>query len=84
MLYTLVPGYVFLAVAQTLCGAVRGAGRATVPMDFLIGNMCDARRMLWIALVIPFWHSILVVFLGYTLTWITCAVCMVAYCQKAN
>lgn len=83
MLMVLAPGYVFLAVAQALCGVVRGAGKATVPMLVLVGNMCVV-RIIWISIMMPLLNSILVVFLGYTLTWITSALCMVLYVRRAR
>ena len=79
----LVPGYLFLAITHTYCGVVRGAGVAMVPMLALVGNMC-VLRMLWIWLAMPVFHSIIVVYLGYTLTWMTSALTMVLYYKKGN
>ncbi len=79
----LVPGYLFLAITHTYCGVVRGAGVAMVPMLALVGNMC-VLRMLWIWLAMPAFHSIIVVYLGYTLTWMTSALTMVLYYKKGN
>ncbi len=83
MMNVLAPAYIFLAVAQGLCGVVRGAGLSMVPMVVLVGNFC-VLRMLWIAIAMPLIQDIVVVFLGYSLTWFTAAVCMVIYVKKAN
>ena len=82
MMNVLAPAYIFLAVAQGLCGVVRGAGLSMVPMVVLVGNFC-VLRMIWIAVAMPMIQDIIVVFLGYSLTWFTAAVCMVIYVKKA-
>lgn len=83
MMRFLAPGYIFLAIAHSLCGVVRGAGVATVPMIVLVGNMC-VLRMIWIAAMMPLFNNIIIVFLGYTLTWLTSALCMIWYYKKRN
>jgi putative MATE family efflux protein len=83
MMHYLVPGYLFLAVAQTYCGVVRGAGISLVPMLALVGNMC-VLRMIWIWAAMPVFHSITVVYLGYSLTWVTSALTMVIYYHKTG
>ena len=81
MLRFLAPAYIFLAAAQALCGVIRGAGQSMVPMAVLIGNFC-VLRMIWISLAMPAINSIDVVFLGYSLTWTSAAVCMLLYAWK--
>lgn len=83
MMNVLAPAYVFLAVAQGLCGVVRGAGLSMVPMVVLVGNFC-VLRMIWIAIAMPLLHDIIVVFLGYSLTWATAAICMLIYVKKVD
>ena len=79
----LVPGYVCLATAHTYCGVVRGAGISMVPMLALVGNMC-VLRVIWISLAMPVFHNIIVVFLGYSLTWLTSALTMVIYYHRSG
>ena len=69
MMHFLVPGYVCLAVAHTYCGVV--------------GNMC-VLRVIWISLAMPVFHNIIVVFLGYSLTWLTSALTMVIYYHRSG
>ena len=83
MMHFLVPGYVCLATAHTYCGVVRGAGISMVPMLALVGNMC-VLRVIWISLAMPVFHNIIVVFLGYSLTWLTSALTMVIYSHRSG
>lgn len=83
MMHFLVPGYVCLAVAHTYCGVVRGAGISMVPMLALVGNMC-VLRVIWISLAMPVFHNIIVVFLGYSLTWLTSALTMEIYYHRSG
>ena len=83
MMHFLVPGYVCLATAHTYCGVVRGAGISMVPMLALVGNMC-VLRVIWISLAMPVFHNIIVVFLGYSLTWLTSALTMMIYYHRSG
>ena len=83
MMHFLVPGYVCLATVHTYCGVVRGAGISMVPMLALVGNMC-VLRVIWISLAMPVFHNIIVVFLGYSLTWLTSALTMVIYYHRSG
>ena len=83
MMHFLVPGYVRLATAHTYCGVVRGAGISMVPMLALVGNRC-VLRVIWISLAMPVFHTIIVVFLGYSLTWLTSALTMVIYYHRSG
>ncbi len=83
MMHFLVPGYVCLATAHTYCGVVRGAGISMVPMLALVGNMC-VLRVIWISLAMPVFHNIIVVFLGYSLTWLTSALTLVIYYHRSG
>lgn len=79
MMSILVPGYIFLAVSNILCGALRGAGDAITPMLILTFSYCVARQI-WIFFAMPRIQDISVVFWGYTLTWILATVlCTVHY-----
>ena len=47
------------------------------------GNMC-VLRVIWISLAMPVFHNIIVVFLGYSLTWLTSALTMVIYYHRSG
>lgn len=83
MLKTLVPCYIFLGIAHTFSGVLRGAGLAFVPMIILVLNMC-VLRIIWLSVMMPLYHHISIVFYGYTITWITSAICMYVYYKKAH
>ena len=83
MMHFLVPGYVCLSVAHTYAGVVRGAGISIVPMLALVGNMC-VLRISWLTLAMPVFHSIVVVYLGYTLTWFGSGLTMLIYYYKSH
>ncbi len=83
MMRYLAPTYVFLATAHALSGVARGAGLSVVPMVILTANFC-VLRMIWISLAMPLIQSIVVVYLGYSLTWTTAALCMLLYMKKSN
>ncbi len=83
MLCMLSPFYMALSVNHTCAGVIRGAGASLPPMLIMVGNMC-LLRMVWIALAMPFFHSIAVVFIGYSLTWVTSGLCMALYYKKAR
>lgn len=81
MLRVLVPGYIFLSITQILAGVIRGAGVATVPMYIMVGCWCFF-RIAWITLTMMVVHDILVVFLGYTLSWLLSSIIIVWYYRK--
>lgn len=81
MLRVLVPGYIFLSITQILAGVIRGAGVATVPMYVMVGCWCFF-RIAWITLAMYVFQDIVVVFLGYTLSWMLSSIIMVWYYKK--
>lgn len=83
MMRTVVPGYIFLAISHALAGVIRGAGLTKVPMIVMVACWCFL-RMGWIFAAMPIFHDIQIVFLGYPITWIASAICMLIYYRKAN
>lgn len=83
MMRTVVPGYLFLAISHALAGVIRGAGLTKVPMIVMVACWCFL-RMAWIFAAMPIFHDIQIVFLGYPITWIASAICMILYYRKAN
>lgn len=83
MMSVMAPAYIFLAISNVLCGAVRGAGDATTPMFILVFSYCIARQI-WIYCAMPFYHDISIVFWGYSLTWILSAILSAWYYYKSN
>lgn len=83
MMRTVVPGYLFLAISHALAGVIRGAGLTKVPMIVMVCCWCFL-RMGWIFVAMPIFYDIQIVFLGYPITWIASAICMLIYYRKAN
>ena len=71
-------GYITLPVVQILSGALRGAGKSTVPMAFMLGCFVVVRQI-YLAITVPNTNSLLVVIAGWPLTWVLCAVGMAVY-----
>ena len=71
-------GYMTLPVVQILIGALRGAGKSSVPMFFMLGCFVVVRQI-YLAITVPNTHSLLVVIAGWPLTWVLCAVGMALY-----
>jgi putative MATE family efflux protein len=83
MLKVLVPGYIFLSITQILAGVIRGAGVAAVPMYIMVGCWCIF-RIIWIVGAMSIYPDIIVVFLGYTLSWILSSIIIFRYYQKGS
>ena len=83
MMSIMAPAYIFLAISNIFCGAVRGAGSATPPMLILVFCYCIARQV-WIYLAMPYFQDIVIVFWGYSLTWILAAILSTLYYYKSN
>lgn len=83
MLKTLAPFYVLLAISHIFSGVIRGSGQATVPMIIMVANMCILRIIL-LSTLMPIFNDIKVVFLGYIVTWSTCALAMFIYYKKGK
>lgn len=76
-------GYIILPVVQVLNGALRGAGRSKVPMYFMLGSFVVLRQI-YLMIVMPLTNSLPVVFTGWPVTWVVCAVGMLAYYVKVD
>ena len=78
MLKTLAPFYLFVAFANVCSGIIRGSGQTVIPMLIMVGTMCVV-RVIWLTVMTPIMQDIMVVFLGYIITWVLCAALMLAY-----
>ena len=81
--WALAPCYAFLAVIHSLAGAVRGTGHTVPPMVIILINLCGL-RILWIRFIAPLFHSIMGVYLTYSVSIFMCALMMVLYTWKGN
>ncbi|MEN6314025.1 MAG: MATE family efflux transporter [Clostridiaceae bacterium] len=74
-------GYITLSVVETLNGVLNGAGFSKVPMFFMLGSFV-ALRQLYLFIIVPLTNSLPLVFAGWPLTWLVCAISMAAYYFK--
>ncbi|MFR5731322.1 MAG: MATE family efflux transporter [Clostridium sp.] len=70
--------YWSLPVVQILSGALRGAGKSSIPMFFMLSCFVVIRQI-YLAITVPMTHNLLVVIAGWPLTWVLCAAGMTVY-----
>ena len=75
--------YWSLPVVQILSGALRGAGKSSIPMFFMLSCFV-AIRQIYLAITVPMTHNLLVVIAGWPLTWVLCAAGMAVYFFRAD
>lgn len=75
--------YWSLPIVQILSGALRGAGKSSIPMVFMLGCFVVIRQI-YLAVTVPATHSLLVVMAGWPLTWVLCAFGMAVYFFRAD
>lgn len=72
-----------LPVVQILSGALRGAGKSSIPMFFMLSCFVVIRQI-YLAITVPMTHNLLVVIAGWPLTWVLCAAGMTVYFFRAD
>ncbi len=77
------PFYLILAVNNTLAGILRGAGKASVPSFIMAANMCGV-RILWLSILMPIFNNIIVVYLAFSVTWLTTGLCLIWYYRHSH
>lgn len=75
----LAPMYCLYALGEFLSGAIRGVGETVVPMLLTMACTCFF-RVLWVLAVVPFNQTLLVVVVGYPLSWGLSSIAFVALC----
>lgn len=78
IIMTSFPFYCLYVVLEVYGDAVKGAGKAGVPMAIILANICVFRSILLYALV-PLYPNVKTIAATYPVTWFTTAVCMVIY-----
>ena len=75
--------YCLLAYSHSVASVIRGAGKAVVSMLIMMTFWC----VVWVAFLavsIPFTHSVLMVYAVYPLTWALSSVAFFFYYRRAN
>ena len=83
MMKYLYPFYWALAVQFIGCGCIRGAGKTMEAMFISVASLCVA-RMIWILSVQAITHSLLLVIMSYTVTWVLGTVIVLIYMKKVD
>lgn len=83
MMYTVMPGYLVLAISHSLAGVLRGAGLTKIPMYVMVFCWCIC-RIIWITVTVKLFNNIRFVFMGWPVTWILSSIILIIYYKKAN
>ncbi|HBB30036.1 MAG TPA: MATE family efflux transporter, partial [Clostridiales bacterium] len=83
MMYSVVPGYLFVAISHALAGVLRGAGLTKIPMYVMVVCWCVC-RVIWITVTVKLFNDIRFVFLGWPVTWVLSATVLIIYYKRSN
>jgi len=78
-----IPFYITLPIVQIYNGVLRGAGKSSVPMYIMVFNFVVLRQI-YLAIVTKVTTSVYFVFMGWPVTWITCAIMFFVYYHKVQ
>ena len=78
-----VPFYIMLPVVQIYNGVLRGAGKSSVPMYIMVFNFVILRQI-YLAIVTQMTSDVYFVFMGWPVTWVTCAIMFIIYYHNVN
>ncbi|MEG0365703.1 MAG: MATE family efflux transporter [Coprobacillus sp.] len=83
MLLAFIPFYVFLPINQIYNGVLRGAGRSSIPMYIMVFNFVILRQI-YLAIITKITSDVYFVFMGWSITWVTCAIMFIIYYYKVD
>ena len=75
--------YFLLAFSHAAAAILRGAGKAIVPMMIMMVAWC-AVRVAFLAITVPLFYDIQVVYVVYPLTWALSSIIFLIYYKKAH
>jgi len=78
-----IPFYIVLPINQIYNGVLRGAGKSSVPMYIMVFNFVVLRQI-YLAIITKITSSVFYVFMGWPVTWITCAIMFIVYYYKVD
>lgn len=82
-MFTMLPGYLLFTVIELLSGVLRGAGNTFAPMVILAICICLV-RVVYLSIVIPFFPSLVAVYLCYPISWIIACTVLTLYYLKGK
>ena len=83
MMWYFVPYYALWSFIEIISNTLRGAGDAIAPTVISLIGVC-LLRILWIAFVVPRWHTVMCISVSYPVTWFITALAFVIYYYKSN
>ena len=83
MMWYFAPFYFVWAFIEVLSNSLRGAGDSVMPTLICLVGVC-LLRILWIAFVVPYWHTVLGVSVSYPITWVLTALVFVVYYSRGR
>ena len=83
MMWYFVPYYALWSFIEIISNTLRGAGDAIAPTLISLIGVC-LLRILWIAFVVPRWHTVMCISVSYPVTWFITALAFVIYYYKSN
>lgn len=78
-----VPFYIVLPIVQIYNGVLRGAGKSSIPMYIMVFNFVILRQI-YLFFVTQITSEVFYVFMGWPVTWITCAIMFIIYYHKVD
>lgn len=78
-----IPFYIFLPFVQIYAGVLRGAGKSSVPMYIMVFNFVILRQI-YLAMITKLTSNVYFVFMGWSVTWVTCAIMTIIYYHKVK
>ena len=66
-----------------LLGILRGAGKPAVPMAVMLGAWC-VFRVIFVNIAVSIYHSALVIYITYPVTWLLSTVIFAVYLTRSN
>lgn len=83
MIWYFAPFYVVWAFIEIYSNSLRGAGDSFVPMLIILGGVCIF-RILWMAFVVPSWHTVLGISICYPISWLLTALIFALYYFRSH
>lgn len=78
-----IPFYILLPIIQTINGVLRGAGKSTIPMYIMVFNFVILRQV-YLMIATKLSKDLMVVYMGWPVTWVICAIMFILYYNKVN
>lgn len=83
LMWYFIPYYAIWSFIEIISNTLRGAGDAIAPTVISLIGVC-LLRILWIAFVVPRWHTVMGISVSYPVTWFITALTFVIYYYKSN